>query len=164
MKIKNLTKTAIIAAVYCVLTLVLAPISYGIVQFRISEVLTVLPKFSKNSILGLTLGCLFANYLGMAFLGGMGMVDVVLGTLATFLAALCSYYTRKNNWLVALFPVLFNGIIVGSYLHILVFNSINILWCISSVAFGEAVVTYVLGIPFIKFVEKHKRIGEIIND
>jgi len=161
---KKLVKTAIIGAVYCVLTLTLAPISYGVVQFRISEVLTVLPKFSKSSVAGLTIGCLISNYIGMAFMGGAGIVDVVFGTLATFLAAVCSYHFRKNKWLVPLFPTLFNGLIVGSYLHILVFNSINIMWCILSVALGEAVVTYLMGIPFINFIEKHKRIGEIIND
>lgn len=161
---KKLTKTAIIGAVYCVLTLTLAPISYGIVQMRISEVLTVLPRFSKSSIAGLTIGCLISNYIGMAFMGGAGMVDVVFGTLATFLAAVCSYRFRRNKWLVPLFPVVFNALIVGSYLHMLVFNNINIVWCILSVGLGEAAVTYIAGIPFINFVEKHKRIGEIIND
>lgn len=164
MKLKSLTKTAIIGALYCGLTLILAPISYGVVQFRISEVLTVLPKFSKSSIAGLTVGCFLANYIGMAFMGSAGIIDVVLGTLATLIAGVLSYLTRKNKWLVPLFPVISNGLIVGSYLHILVFNNINIFLCILSVAVGEAAVTYILGIPFINFVDKHKRIGEILND
>lgn len=164
MNIRTLTKTAIISAVYCILTLVLAPISYGIVQFRISEVLTVLPRFTKSSIWGLSIGCLLANYLGMSFMGSVGIIDVVFGTLATFLAAVCSYAFRKNKYLVALFPPVFNGIIVGTYLHFLVFTNINILFCILSVAIGEAVVTYVMGIMLINFIEKNPRIGEIIND
>ena len=164
MKLKNLLKSAVIGAIYVVLTVMLAPISYGIVQLRISEVLTVLPKFSKSSVIGLSVGCLISNYIGMAFSGTAGIVDVIFGTLATFLGAICSYKFRKNKWLVPLFPVLFNGLIVGSYLHFLVFNSVNIIWCILSVALGEGLVTYIAGIPFINFVEKHKRIGEIIND
>lgn len=164
MKLKDVTKTAVIAAVYTVLTLMLAPISYGIVQLRISEVLTVLPRFTKKSIAGLTIGCLISNYIGMAFMGTAGIVDVVFGTLATFLAAVCSYAFKKNKWLVPLFPVVFNGLIVGTYLHMLVFNNINLVWCILSVAAGEGIVTYLFGIPFISFIEKHKRIGEFIND
>ena len=164
MKLRDILKTATIAAVYSVLTLVLAPISYGVVQMRISEVLTVLPKFTKSSIAGLTVGCLISNYIGMAFMGTAGIIDVAFGTLATFFAAVCSYLFKKNKWLVPLFPVLFNGLIVGTYLHILVFNNIHILWCVLSVAVGEGVVTYLFGIPFISFIEKHKRIGEIIND
>ena len=49
MKIKNLVTTGVIAALYSAMTLTLAPISYGIVQLRVSEVLTVLPAFSKKS-------------------------------------------------------------------------------------------------------------------
>ena len=164
MKLQKITKTAIISALYSVLTLVFAPISYGVIQLRISEVLTVLPKFSKSSILGLTIGCFISNYIGMSFMGTTGIIDVIFGTLATFLAGVCSYCFRKNKWLVALFPVLFNGVIVGGYLHFIAYKSINILLCMLYVAIGEAVVTYVLGIPFKNLVLKHKKIGEILND
>lgn len=161
---KKMTKTAIIAALYCVMTLCFAPISYGVVQLRISEVLTVLPRFSKSSVIGLTIGCLISNYIGMAFMGSTGVIDVVFGTLATFLAALCSYIARKNKWLVPLFPILFNGVIVGGYLHFLAFNNINLFLCMLLVALGEGIVTYLFGIPFINFIDKHSKIGEIIND
>ena len=164
MKLQKITKTAIISALYCVLTLAFAPISYGVIQLRVSEVLTVLPKFSKTSVLGLTIGCLLSNYIGMAFMGSTGIIDVVFGTLATFFAGVCSYLFRKNKWLVPLFPVLFNGIIVGGYLHYIAYTSINIFLCMLYVAIGEGIVTYVLGIPFINFVLKHKKIGEILND
>ena len=161
---KKMTNAAIIAALYCAMTLCLAPISYGVVQLRLSEVLTVLPKFSKSSVIGLTVGCFISNYIGMAFAGSTGIIDVVFGTLATFLAAVCSYIARKNKWLVPLFPVLFNGIIVGGYLHFIAYRSINLFLCMLLVALGEGIVTYILGIPFIKFVNKHKKIGEILND
>ncbi len=164
MNIKKLTKTAIIAALYCVLTLTLAPISFGILQLRVSEVLTVLPKFSKSSIWGLTLGCLLSNYIGMMFMSTAGVIDVVFGTLATLLAAICSYSVRKTKWLVPLFPTLFNGLIVGGYLHFIAFKNVNILLCMLFVALGEGIVTYILGIPFINFIMKHKKIGEILND
>ncbi|MBE7021207.1 MAG: QueT transporter family protein [Ruminococcaceae bacterium] len=164
MKLKKLTKTAIIAALYSVLTLTLAPVSFGILQLRVSEVLTVLPKFSKSSIWGLTLGCLLSNYIGMAIMNTAGIIDVVFGTLATLLAAICSYLVRKSKWLVPLFPTLFNGIIVGGYLHFIAFKSINIFLCMLFVALGEGTVTYIIGIPFMNFIMKHKKIGEILND
>ena len=164
MKLQKITKTAIISALYCVLTLAFAPVSYGVIQLRVSEILTVLPKFSKTSILGLTIGCFLSNYIGMAFVGSTGIIDVVFGTLATFLAGICSYLTRKNKWLVALFPVLFNGVIVGGYLHFIAYTNINIFLCMLYVAIGEALVTYVLGIPLINFVLKTNKIGEILND
>ena len=69
MNLKRMTKTAVIAALYCALTLCFAPISYGVVQLRISEVLTVLPKFSKSSVWGLAIGCLLSNYIGMVAMG-----------------------------------------------------------------------------------------------
>ena len=164
MNIKNLTKTGVIAALYCALTLTLAPISYGIVQLRVSEVLTVLPRFSKKSIWGLTLGCLLSNYIGMMIMNTAGLIDVIFGTLATLLAALCSYLTRENKWLVPLFPMLFNGIIVGGYLHFIAFTQINLFLCMLLVGLGEGIVTYALGIPLINFIDKHKKIGEILND
>ena len=164
MKLKKLTKTAIIATLYCVLTLAFAPISYGVLQLRISEILTVLPKFSKVSILGLTIGCFISNYIGMSFMGSTGIYDVILGTLATLFAAICSYVFRKNKWLVALFPMLFNAVIVGGYLHFIAFRSINIFLCMLFVGLGEGIVTFALGIPFINFILKHNKIGEILND
>ena len=164
MKIRTIAKTGVVAAIYCAATLALAPISYGIIQLRVSEALTVLPMFSKKWIYGLTLGCLVSNYIGMAFSGSAGIIDVIFGTLATFLAALCSYLARKNKWLVPLFPMLFNGIIVGGYLHFLVFNQVNIFLCMLFVGIGEGIVTYVLGIPIINFILKHKKIGEFLND
>ena len=44
MSANTLTRGAIIAALYAALTLLLAPISYGEVQFRLAEALTVLPR------------------------------------------------------------------------------------------------------------------------
>ena len=164
MNIKKLAKTGVVAALYCAMTLALAPVSYGVLQLRVSEVLTVLPAFSKSSIWGLAIGCFVSNYIGMAFSGSAGLIDVIFGTLATFLAALCSYLARKNKWLVPLFPMIFNGVIVGGYLHFIVFNNINLLLCMLLVALGEGIVTYALGVPLINYIKKHKKIGEILND
>ncbi len=109
---KHLIQGAVIAAIYAVLTIILAPISYGPMQVRISEALTILPALTPMGIPGLTIGCLLAN-----LLGPYGIFDVIFGTLATLVATVCSYKLRDHDWLVPLPPVIANGIIVGGMLH-----------------------------------------------
>ena len=105
---------AVIAAVYAALTIALAPISYGAVQFRVSEALTVLPFLMPCTTWGLWIGCILANL----FTGNI--FDIVFGSLATLGAALCTAYfgrrgnTVKNRLLACLMPVLFNAVIVGA--------------------------------------------------
>ncbi|OJU18495.1 MAG: hypothetical protein BGN88_11215 [Clostridiales bacterium 43-6] len=110
-----LIEGAVIAAVYAAITYVAASLgwAYGPVQFRFSEALTVLAAFTPAAIPGLTIGCFLGN-LGSPY----GWVDIIFGTLASFLAASTGYYLRKINikgipFLVLLMPVLFNGIIIG---------------------------------------------------
>ena len=102
--VQFMTESAMIAAIYTVLTLVLAPISYGPVQFRVSEALCVLPYFTSAGIPGLFLGCLISNGVGMA-MGTTILPDVVFGSLATLIGAIGSYVLRKNKWLVCIPPI-----------------------------------------------------------
>ena len=112
MSTNSLTRGAIIAALYAALTLLLAPISYGEVQFRLAEALTVLPVVLPEAVPALAVGCLLAN-----ILGGCPVYDIVFGTLATLLAALCTRALRGRVRLALLMPVLFNGVIVGAVVH-----------------------------------------------
>ena len=112
----RITTAAIVAAAYAALTIALAPISYGAVQFRVSEALTVLPFFMPCTVWGLWIGCILANlYTGT-------IADIVFGSLATLLAALCTAWfgkrgnTVKNRILGCLMPVVFNAVIVGAVL------------------------------------------------
>ena len=84
MKISTATicQAALIAAVYTVLSLAFLPISFGPVQCRISEMLTVLPAFLPAAIPGVAIGCLITNILGGAILP-----DIIFGTLATLIGA-----------------------------------------------------------------------------
>ena len=86
--VRKLARCAVVAALYVALCLGLAPFSYGAVQVRVAEALCLLPLFGPEYILGVTLGCALANLLGST------MIDVVFGTLATFLACLCTYAVR----------------------------------------------------------------------
>lgn len=145
---KNITISAIIAALYAALTLIFAPISYGPVQFRVSEALTMLPVFLPQAIPGLTLGCLIANLLGSAT-----PWDIIFGTLATLLAAFLTRKWRKNIWLAASAPVVCNAVIVGLVLHFTLAD-VLLVPTILSVGLGEAVVVYALGISMVYAIRR----------
>ena len=103
----ELAQGAVIAALYVVLTLVFAPISFGEMQLRVAEALTILPMFTTAAIPGLFVGCIIANLLGGAIIW-----DVIFGSLATLIGAVFSYMLRKNRWLVPIPAILSNTVIV----------------------------------------------------
>ncbi|MDR0858738.1 MAG: QueT transporter family protein [Oscillospiraceae bacterium] len=143
---RKITRSAVIGALYFALTIALAPISYGPVQFRVAEALCVLPFLFPESIIGLTLGCMFAN-----IFGGFGLPDVIFGSLATFLACVCTAKCRVR-WLAPAFPVIFNGIIVGAliaYIDVPADPLAAFPLIAASVAFGELAVGYALGLPLL---------------
>ena len=112
MKIRNLfiTQAALIAALYVVLTLVSA--AFGLdskaIQFRLSEVLTVLPALTPAAIPGLFIGCLLSN-----FICGAMLPDMIFGSLATLIGAVGTYFIGKRvKWLSALPPIAANTVIV----------------------------------------------------
>ena len=154
-KTKRIVITAAIAALYAVTTLVIAPLSFGSYQFRISEVLVLLALFDPLYIGGLTLGCFIAN-----MLGPNGMMDIIFGTIATFISVVAVYYTpkiirnSKSALIIAsLWPTIINGLIVGwmlSYLY-----ALPLILTIFQVALGEFVVVTILGIPFVKFIKPY---------
>lgn len=146
-------RIAMIAAVYTVVSLALAPVSYGNIQVRIAEALTILPLLYKPSIYGVTLGCFLTNLLG-AFMGvnPTGFIDAIIGTLATFLAAECTYMLKDKTvkgfplWSV-LMPVIFNFFFVGAELAVLYFEGNVVLGTLimgSEVAVGE-LISVILG-------------------
>ena len=108
-RVRYITLSATIAALYVVLTLISAVfgLSSGAIQLRISEALCVLVAFTPAAIPGLTIGCLISNLISSA-----NLLDIIFGTLATFLGALGGYYLRKSKWLITLPTVLSNMIIV----------------------------------------------------
>jgi uncharacterized membrane protein len=126
---RSLCLSALIAALYAALTLLLAPISYGPIQLRLSEALTVLPILLPQAVPGLFVGCLIANlYTGM-------LTDILFGSLATLLAAIGTYLLRKKPLLAAACPVVSNGVIVG--LVLAKSFSLPILLTMGEVALGE---------------------------
>lgn len=141
--INNITRAGIIASVYIALTMIISPIGFGPLQLRVSEALCILPLFSPVAIYGLFVGCLVSNI----FLSPLGIIDIVFGSLATLAAAFLTYKMRKTPLLAVSFPVLLNGVIVGGYLSYF-FPQTTMIYCMITVAAGEAVVLYLIGIPF----------------
>ncbi len=102
-----ITLSAMIAALYVVLTLLVAPYAFGDVQLRVSEALCVLVFFTPAAIPGLTIGCFIVNLIASPY-----PPDLILGTLATLIGMVGGYLLRKNKWLVTIPTVLANTIIV----------------------------------------------------
>ena len=152
----GLVRAGLIAAIYVVLTLIFQPISFGAIQFRVAEALTLLPILTADAVPGLFIGCLLANWLG----GGIWF-DVALGSVATLLAALCTRGLRKRPAVAALMPAIFNGLIVGPVVYFAYVRAPGdpvsvgtLLFNMATVAFGELVVCYVLGLPMLYALKK----------
>lgn len=132
--------SAVIAAIYTVLTMIFAPVSFGPVQFRISEILCILPFFTPAAIPGLFIGCLLSN-----FLCGAATLDVIFGSLATLIGAVGSYKLRKTKWLVCVPPILANAIIIPWVLRY-AYGSEDLIWyAMITVGIGEILAIGVLG-------------------
>ena len=153
----KIVKSALIAALYAVLTIILAPISYGPIQFRISEILVLLAFLDPIYIVGLTLGCLISN-----LFGGYGLMDITFGTLATFLSvsaiSITSKYMKSNivSLIVSsLWPTIFNGLIVGWMLSVV--SELPMLITMLQVGIGEFVVVTIVGVPIFKIISDKYR-------
>lgn len=179
----QIAMAGIIAALYVVLCLPFASFSFGMVQFRLAEVLTVLPAFTPMAIPGVFLGCFLSNILNP---NNLGLIDIFGGSLASLAAALTTYWLAKpyrrillaerrpeyrkeeaNTWkkrfmrFVMLFPpILFNAIVVGSYLPYLLLEhdptTLEIIGSIASIFLSQSVVIYVLGMGLVLALEKAK--------
>ncbi len=150
-RIRRLTAAAVIAALYAALTLFLPIPQYGAIQLRVAEAMTVLPFLFPEAILGLTVGCFVANFLGSPI-----FLDWIFGTLATFLAAIWTSRTR-SRWLAPLPPVVCNAVIVGA--EIAWFSTLDgqnfwTAWAYNAltVGIGEALACYVLGSLLLKYL------------
>ena len=149
----RITQGAAIAAVYVALTMIVAPIAFGPVQFRISEALCVLPYFLPSAVPGVTVGCFLAN-----LLCGAAPLDVVFGSIATLIGAVGSYYLgKKNKWLVCLPPILSNTIIVPWVLRYAYGSTDPIPYAMLTVGIGEILAIGVLGNLLLLALERNHR-------
>ncbi|MDX9806989.1 MAG: QueT transporter family protein [Acholeplasma sp.] len=147
--LKDWIRQSLIAALYVVLVLLFLPISFGEIQFRVAELLLIVVFFDKKAVLGLTVGTFVANLYSP---GPQLPFDLTLGVLATFISVISMVWI-KNKYIALLAPTLFNGIIVGYILHIV--WGLPLLLTMLYVAIGEFGVTYVVGLPVYKILNKH---------
>ena len=159
-KLPLMAQGGMIAALYTVTTILLAPISFASLQFRASEALTVMPVFTASSIPGLAVGCIISNAIGVATGSNIaGWLDVLLGSMATLMAAICTRMLRKIEFfgiplLSLLPPVIFNAFIVGGELAVVC--KLPFWICALEVGAGELGVMLILGIPLIVALKKTK--------
>lgn len=125
-RVRSLAVAGLVAGLYTALTVALAPLSFGTVQCRVAEALTVLAAYSPASAVGLTVGCALSNLIGLTMGANVaGAMDILLGTLATGVAAWLSYLLRRYRigglpvWS-TLPPVVLNALIIGSELTVAV--------------------------------------------
>ena len=147
MQTKVIVRTGIIAALYIALTGVLAPLSFGPLQFRASEALTVLPILYPEAVPALFIGVLLSNM----FFGGLGLLDIIGGSLATLIAAYLTYRYRKH-WFAYLSPIVVNALVVSVYLSVLL--KLPYIPTVLSIGASEAVVVYVLGFPLVQYLKR----------
>ena len=141
-KVLFIAQAAMIAAIYVVLTLIGASFSYGEVQVRISEALTILPVFTPAAIPGVFLGCLISN-----ILGGCILPDIIFGSLATLVGAVFTWMLRnKSKYLAPLPPIIANVLVVPFVLKYGYMVPLPIPFMMLTVGIGEVISCGVLGL------------------
>lgn len=149
-----LVQAAAIAAVYVVLTTVFAAFSFGEVQVRISEALTILPVFTPAAIPGLFVGCIISN-----FLGGAILMDVIFGSIATLIGAVFTYKLRNSSkWLAPVPPIVANALIVPFTLYYGYGVNLPIPFMMLTVGIGEVISCGVLGMILYGALSKYRHI------
>lgn len=152
-KVLFIVQAAAIAAIYVVLTVVFAPLSFGEVQVRFAEALTILPYFTPAAIPGLFVGCIIGN-----FLGGAIPVDIICGSIATLIGAFGSYALRKQKFLVPVPPIVANTVIVPFVLFYGYGINLPIPLMMLSVGAGEVLSCGVLGLVILFALDRYKNV------
>ncbi len=139
-----ISQAAVIAAIYTVLVLIFKFSSFGPIQFRIAEVLTILPYFTPAAIPGVALGCFFS-----AVFTGAHVLDIIFGPLATLVAAILSYQLRRYKFLVPIPPIIVNALVVPFILKAAYGEEALIPIMMVSVGAGQLVAAGLFGMIFL---------------
>lgn len=157
--IRYLILNAMIAAVYAALTLGFAPFSYGPVQIRISEFMTLFAFTNRKCVPGLVVGCFIAN-IGSP----LGVTDMMVGTFATFLAVYGMRFV-PNIYAASMLPVISNGVIITlelAYLGIIPSELPVIASTMAYIGLGEFLSVSILGIAVVKLLLKNSNLREYL--
>lgn len=165
---KRLCRAGLIASLYVVLTYVFAPFAFGPLQIRPAEALCILPLFYAEAIPALFVGCALSN-----LISSYTVVDVLLGSLATLLAAFCTYFIgrifKKHPTRIALggiFPVLFNAFTIPVIIVLIFgdtgnYTSVVTAYFASALSIGatEILWVYAIGAPLYYVVLRLRKRG-----
>ncbi len=163
--IRFMAKTAMVAAIYAALTLLIAPLAYGAVQFRFTEIMVLLAFVDPLYTPGLLIGCFLANLLGVG-----GITDAVFGTLhsAISLTMLClsaKWLCRKPTLsliVASLWPSIFSFIIAFEMTALVGLEGSFWFWT-GMVALGEFVVITVIGVPVFRYLISKPHVVKVIK-
>lgn len=153
--VKSMVIQSMVAAIYAVITWAIPSLSYGPIQFRISEVMTLLAFFNPQYIIGLTVGCALSN-----IFSSLGMIDIIVGTFASFLAAFVMSKI-KNIWIASLMPAL-SAIIIGAEIVFVSLEPISYYVITTQIAISEFIIVTLVGVPLFKILSKNKKFKENI--
>lgn len=153
-QIISITKIAIVAALYIVLTVLIYPLSFNEIQVRFSEVLLLLCFFDKKYGIGIVVGCAASNLFSPIPL------DVLFGTVQTIVAVVLIGYLRPL--ILSLILTILSMVIVG--LEIAVISSFDMWWLITiQVMAGEAIVLLGIVYPLSFLLKRSKSFMKIIK-
>ena len=159
--IRQMAFVGVVAATYAALTLAVPGIGYGPIQFRIAEVLCILPFFFPITVPALFIGCAIAN-----LLSPYGLLDVVAGSSASLLAAVCTMQigmiSREKIAFKAMAcfpPVIVNAIIIGAVIALTTTSDGAAFWPAFAlngmqVGVSQLGVLYCLGLPLMIYLPK----------
>ena len=158
MSSRNLATQAFIASIYVVLTLISSPLAYGPIQFRIAETLLILVLINPRHGVGILVGTLIANVMGSPY-----ALDWIVGTMASLQVVLLMTWLREHRHLALLMPAVINGPIIGWLIWYTTEGVVPFWPSALSVAFGEWVVTYVLGLLLWEPMTRNKALMEVLE-
>lgn len=154
-KTRFITQSAVIAAMYTVLTLISAScgLASGAIQVRISEALCILPYYTSAAVPGLFVGCVVAN-----LITGSAVWDIVFGSLATLFGAVITYFLRrKSKWLAPIGTVVSNTLIVPIVISVVYNSKESLAFLFISIALGEFISCGILGMILLNTLNKYSK-------
>ncbi|MDK2802194.1 MAG: QueT transporter family protein [Oscillospiraceae bacterium] len=149
-----ITKNTVIICLYFIISIFISPVSYGVIQFRISEILVLLPFIDKRYSIGIILGCLATN-----FFSPFGIIDMIFGTFATFLTVIMVSKSR-SLFIASLWPTIFSIIIS---IQITLIQNIPILISSMQIMISEFIIVTIIGYPLFKIIIKNPKLYNMIK-
>lgn len=142
----GMVRGALVAAAYVAVSYALAPISFGPLQLRVAEGLTLLPIIFPEAVPGLFVGCLVAN-----LIGPYGLPDIVFGSLTTLAAAVVTRLFRRSV-VAYISPIVLNAVFVSAYLTFL--TQVPYWMLVLGIGASEAVAVLAIGVPLVRFMRR----------